>query len=315
MLHARRLSLALGLALLAVAPRARAQSAPSFLELADRLRNVGSYDACTVEALRYAYQNPAERERGFDRAALCLSLAGRFEDAHRLISALPSEGTAPGPRARLRLCLTEVFLPDLAVPACPALEPAGGPAALTELGSAQGSRCGRSKEPSQGSCLIDAGDQLARAALRMRAVRARRWADAARLEPPAAPGSVASLWLQQDRELMGRWARLPRKSPWLAGALSAVVPGLGRVYIGRWPDGLVSFLLVGLTGALAAQGFYDDGRDSVRGWILGSVAALLYVGNVYGSAIGAVVARREAEDALMQEIDRAYQRRLDATLP
>ncbi len=49
----------------------------------------------------------------------------------------------------------------------------------------------------------------------------------------------------------------------------------------------------------------------MRGWILGSVAALLYVGNIYGSAVGAVVQRREAEDALMQEIDRAYQRRLD----
>ena len=289
MLHARRLNLALGLALLAAAPRARAQAAPSFLELADRLRNVGSYDACTVEALRYAYQNPAERERGFDRAALCLSMAGRFEDAHRLISALPSEGTPLGPRARLRLCLTEVFIPDLTAPACPAIEPAAAPP--------------------------DPGDQLARAALRMRAIRARRWSEAERLEPPAAPGSVASLWLQQDRELIGRWAALPRKSPWVAGALSAVVPGLGRVYIGRWPDGMMSFLLVGLTGALAAQGFYEDGRESVRGWILGSVAALLYVGNVYGSAIGAVVARREAEDALMQEIDRAYQRRLDATLP
>ena len=62
---------------------------------------------------------------------------------------------------------------------------------------------------------------------------------------------------------------------------------------------------------LAAQGFHDEGRASVRGWILGSVAALLYVGNVYGSAVGAIVQRRDAEDALMQEIDRAYERRLD----
>ncbi len=261
--------------------------APSFLELADRLRNLGSFDACAVEALRYAYQHPGDRERGFDRAALCLSLAGRYEDARRLVLALPGEGTALGPRSRLRLCLTEVFLSDLAAPVCPALE--SGPAASSG----------------------DTADALARATLRMRVIRARRWAEARQLAAaPAAPG-LPDVWQQQDGELIRRYETLPRKSPWLAGALSAVIPGLGRVYLGRVADGVMSFVLVGVTGALAAQGFYDEGRGSVRGWILGSVAALLYVGNVYGSAVGAIVQRRDAEDALMQEIDRAYERRLD----
>lgn len=252
-----------------------APEAPSFLELAERLRNVSSYDACAVEALRYAYQHPDDRERGFDRASLCLSMAGRFDDARRLMLALPSEGTPLGPRGRLRICLTEVFLPELGAPIC-----AGA-------------------------------DDLTRATLRMRAIRMRRWDEARRLDaaPPAA--GTAGAWQQEDRELLRRYQTLPRKSPWVAGALSAVIPGLGRVYIGRWPDGLMSFLLVGLTASLAAQGFYEDGRDSVRGWVLGSIGALLYVGNVYGSAVGAIVQRRDAEDALMQEIDHAYERRLD----
>ena len=160
----------------------------------------------------------------------------------------------------------------------------------------------------------------------MREIRARHWRQArlqlaAGASAPATPSSssspstgpdqTASAWQQQDRELLRRYDALPRKSPLLAGALSAVIPGLGRVYLGRWPDGLLSFLLVGTTGALAAQGFYDEGRGSVRGWILAGVAALLYAGNVYGSAVGAVVQRRDAEDALMQEVDRAYERRLD----
>ncbi|MES1165646.1 MAG: hypothetical protein ABUR63_07815 [Verrucomicrobiota bacterium] len=290
-----RVALALGLASsLCWAGRVAAQTpavaapvmpadAPSFIELADRLRNLGSFEACAVEALRYAYQHPSDRERGFDRAALCLSLAGRFDDARRLVLALPGEGTPLGPRTRLRLCLTEVFLSDLAAPACPALE-------------------ARPASPE---------DQLAQATLRMRVIRARRWAEARRLAaaPPAA--GLPGLWQQQDGELIGRYEALPRKSPWLAGALSAAVPGLGRVYIGRVADGIMSFVLIGVTGGLAAQGFYDEGRSSVRGWILGSVAALLYVGNVYGSAVGAIVQRRDAEDALMQEIDRAYERRLD----
>ncbi len=266
-------------------PAVTVPEAPSFLELAERLRNLGSYDACAVEALRYAYQHPGDREKGFDRAALCLSMAGRFSDARRLMLALPAEGTPLGPRGRLRICLAEVFMPELGMPVCAGFELAAP------------------RDPS---------DDLARATPRMRAVLGRHWDEARRLDAAAGTTEgVPGLWQQQDRELIHRYETLPRKSPWLAGALSAVVPGLGRVYIGRWPDGLMSFLLVGLTAGLSAQGFHDDGRDSVRGWILGGIAALLYVGNVYGSAVGAIVQRRDAEDALMKEIDAAYQRRLD----
>jgi TM2 domain-containing membrane protein YozV len=304
------------LILVGLAPRARAQTAapapptapapattetlsgtPSFLELAERLRGVGSFSECAVEALRYAYDRPADRARGFERAALCLSLAGRYDDARRLMLALPSEGTPLDGRARLRLCLAEVFLPDLDAPACAKLEPATP---------------------------RDRSQELAHATLLMRKIHARRWGAArqemaGRLSAPAQPptaddfttDATVAAWWRQDDELLHRYDALPRKSPLLAAALSMVVPGLGRVYLGRWPDGLLSFLLVGTTAALAAQGFYAEGQGSVRGWILGGVAALLYAGNVYGSAIGAVVQRRDAEDALMQEVDRAYERRLD----
>ena len=268
-------------------------STPSFLELAERLRGVGSFSECAVEALRYAYDRPADRARGFERAALCLSLAGRYDDARRLMLALPSEGTPLDGPGRLRICLSEVFLPELGLPVCAPLE-SGAP---------------RDR-------LYDLSQQT----LRMREIRARHWGEARRqmaagaLAPAASSMSsdpTVSAWQQQDRELLRRYDALPRKSPLLAAALSMVVPGLGRVYLGRWPDGLLSFLLVGTTAALAAQGFYEDGQGSVRGWILGGVAALLYAGNVYGSAVGAVVQRHDAEDALMQEVNRAYEQRLN----
>jgi TM2 domain-containing membrane protein YozV len=310
-----RSAVLVSLLLILWAPRARAETetpappaaaapepqpgTPSFLELAERLRGVGSFSECAVEALRYGYDRPADRGRGFERAALCLSLAGRYDDARRLMLALPSEGTPLDGRARLRICLSEVFLADLDAPACPSLEP-----------------------PTR----RDRFDQLAHEALLMQKIHARRWSSARQqldgLGRPSVPAlsltahdftddPTARAWRRQDHELVRRHDELGRKSPLLAGALSALIPGLGRVYLGRWPDGLLSFLLVGTTGALAAQGFYQDGRDSVRGWILGSVAALLYAGNVYGSAVGAVVQRRDAEDALMVEVDREYQGRLD----
>jgi hypothetical protein len=264
--------------------------APSYLELADRLRGAGSYGECVVEALRHAYQHPVERRRGFDEAALCLSLAGRFEDAHRLMLTLPAEGEPLDGTGRLRVCLTEVFMPELGAPACPQLT--GGS--------------------------TERQDALGRYTLAMRALHARRWWEArAALAPATGAANAAgadpllTAWQSRDRALLGRYDALPNKSPLLAAALSAVVPGLGRVYIGRWQDGLVSFLLVGLSAALSAQGFYEEGSHSVRGWIVGSAGALLYVGNVYGSAVGAVVQRRDAEEALSQDLDREYRRRLE----
>jgi len=272
--------------------------APSYLELADRLRVAGSYSECVVEALRHAYQHPGERPRGFDRAALCLALAGRFDDAHRLMLALPAEGEPLDAGGRLRVCLTEVFMHDLGAPICPELVPP------------------QSADPL---------DALGRYTLTMRALLARHWqeARASQAQAPAPPstkiaGAAAlvadsrlAAWQERDRIWLDRHDALPRKSPLLAGVLSAVIPGLGRVYIGRWQDGLVSFLLVGLSAVLSAQGFYDEGSHSVRGWIVGSAGALLYVGNVYGSAVGAVVQRRDAEEALSQEVDREYRRRLE----
>jgi hypothetical protein len=276
-------------ALAPVGPPEAASETPSYLELAERLRSVGSFSECAVEALRYAYDHPADRARGFERAALCLSLAGRHDDARRLMLALPSEGAALDGPGRLRICLAEVFLLELGVPACPSLE-SGAPA--------------------------DRFHALGVGTLRMRAIRARHWDEvrrdlAAPAATPATPDPTPSAWREQDREILRRYDALPRKSPVLAAALSMVVPGLGRVYLGRWPDGLMSFLLIGSTAALAAQGFSSEGQGSVRGWILGGIAGLLYAGNVYGSAIGAVVQRRDAEAALMQEVDRAYERRLD----
>ena len=37
------------------------------------------------------------------------------------------------------------------------------------------------------------------------------------------------------------WRRLPRKSPLLAGSLSALLPGAGQAYVGHWSDALLAF--------------------------------------------------------------------------
>jgi len=94
-------------------------------------------------------------------------------------------------------------------------------------------------------------------------------------------------------------AGLPTRSPFLAGALSTVVPGAGRLYTGRFSDALTSLFIVGLTGWQAYDGFQRDGLSSVKGWTLGTLSGIFYVGNIYGSIISARVYNRRVADEFL----------------
>ena len=94
-------------------------------------------------------------------------------------------------------------------------------------------------------------------------------------------------------------ARLPTRSPFLAGTLSTIVPGAGRLYTGRLGDALTSLFTVGFTGWQAYDGFRRDGISSVKGWTLGTLCGIFYVGNIYGSVISARVYNRHVTDEFL----------------
>jgi putative component of membrane protein insertase Oxa1/YidC/SpoIIIJ protein YidD len=74
---------------------------------------------------------------------------------------------------------------------------------------------------------------------------------------------------------------LPSRSRWLAGSLSAVLPGAGQLYAGRPEDGAVAFLTNAiLIGGTAAAAHNDEDATAVA---LGFVALGFYAGNVYGA--------------------------------
>ena len=93
--------------------------------------------------------------------------------------------------------------------------------------------------------------------------------------------------------------KLPTRSPFLAGMLSTVVPGAGRLYTGRVADALNTLFTVGLTGWQAYDGFRRDGLASVKGWTLGTLCGAFYVGNIYGSVISARVYNRHIADEFL----------------
>ena len=95
-------------------------------------------------------------------------------------------------------------------------------------------------------------------------------------------------------------AQLPTRSPFLAGVLSTIVPGSGRLYTGlRIGDAVTSLITVGVTGWQAYDGFRRDGLSSVKGWTLGTISGIFYLGNIYGSVISARVYNRRVEDEFL----------------
>lgn len=75
-----------------------------------------------------------------------------------------------------------------------------------------------------------------------------------------------------------------KKSPLVAGALSTIIPGLGKVYTGHWKDGLISFVFIATSTWQSYVGFKNNGLQSVYGWIFGTIGTGFYLGNIYGSA-------------------------------
>ena len=95
-----------------------------------------------------------------------------------------------------------------------------------------------------------------------------------------------SLFYESSRELAEQSLKgeeLPEKSPAYAGTL-AIIPGLGHVYVSRYRDAIISFLVNGLFIWAAVEAFQSD--QDVLGGILTFIELGFYSGNIY-SAVNA----------------------------
>jgi tetratricopeptide (TPR) repeat protein len=90
---------------------------------------------------------------------------------------------------------------------------------------------------------------------------------------------------------------LPSKEPVAAGALAAVLPGLGHVYCERYKDGLVAFLLNGLFIWAAYESFHHD--NEVLGGILSFLELGWYSGNIYSAVNSAHKYNRAQKDRFL----------------
>lgn len=90
---------------------------------------------------------------------------------------------------------------------------------------------------------------------------------------------------QEMLQLYERRANPDSRNPFLAGILSAILPGSGKVYTGKYLDGLFAFLSTGVFAFLAFDNF-EAGHDT-RAWVFTGLASAFYAGNIYGSAASA----------------------------
>jgi len=96
----------------------------------------------------------------------------------------------------------------------------------------------------------------------------------------------------------------PKKLPFVAGALSTVLPGAGQLYNGRLGDAVLTFLLNGLFIAGTIEAMQHD-QLAIAG-VLGFFEAGWYSGNVYSAVNGAHKHNRHADEVLLQNLERRF---------
>jgi len=89
--------------------------------------------------------------------------------------------------------------------------------------------------------------------------------------------------------------KIKRKSPLLAGSLSAIIPGLGKVYAGNNGQALASFLTCGLMGAVATENYLHFGFKHPQTIFFTGIFGLFYIGNIWGSALSVQVVKIEKQ--------------------
>ncbi len=111
----------------------------------------------------------------------------------------------------------------------------------------------------------------------------------------------ASVISKSLSEIVDRSLVFKRKSPALAGILSAILPGSGKAYANRWKDGLISFVMTATTGFVAVRGF-NRSNQSVYPWIMGTFFTVYYTGNIYGSVQAANKFNKSKEDEWTNQV-------------
>ncbi len=95
---------------------------------------------------------------------------------------------------------------------------------------------------------------------------------------------------------------LKKKSPFVAGTLSALIPGLGKVYAGKPRQGITSIIPVAILGLQTFEAYNKAGVKSARFIIFGSLFSVFYIGNIWGSVLSVNIVNQEINNEINRQI-------------
>ena len=83
------------------------------------------------------------------------------------------------------------------------------------------------------------------------------------------------------------------KSYFTAGIMSALVPGTGKMYVGKTGEGIYSLLTNLILAGITYENYRKAGPTNYKTIFFGSMFATFYIGNIYGSVAGVKRYRNE----------------------
>ena len=113
----------------------------------------------------------------------------------------------------------------------------------------------------------------------------------------------SNIYIKEYYTVINKRNQMKKKNPYLAGTLSFLCPGLGKLYTGDTKDALFSFISIGLGAWQSYNSFSNSGFNSASGWIYGGMSLFLYSGNIYGAFNSAKIYNYNQETIINEKID------------
>ena len=117
---------------------------------------------------------------------------------------------------------------------------------------------------------------------------------------------------KQERRYLPQWERMQShnsrlnnfkpRSYAMAGVLSCIVPGSGKIYAGQKGAGVSSFLTLAAIGAILLENGIKTGWNSWNTITAAGVFGVFYLGNIYGSIVGIKIYREKFYDELNRAV-------------
>jgi len=92
------------------------------------------------------------------------------------------------------------------------------------------------------------------------------------------------------------------KSPFLAGLLSGIIPGSGKLYAGKKGEAIATFFSTAGIGLVTWENYRKRGIKNFNTIAFGTIFAISYMANIYGSAFSVTVIENEYKENVKKTV-------------